>query len=54
MKLQVALDFLRENLKPTPKEVAIKVAKEVAEYTDIVEAGCPMNFVEGLQFIRDL
>ena len=54
MKLQVALDFLREDLKPTPKEVAIKVAKEVAEYTDIVEAGCPMNFVEGLQFIRDL
>jgi len=54
MKLQVALDFLRGDLKPVPKDVAIKVAKEVAEYTDIIEAGCPMNFLEGLQFIRDL
>jgi len=54
MKLQIALDFLREDLKPVPKDVAIKIAKETADYTDLIEAGCPMNFLEGLQFIRDL
>lgn len=47
MKLQVALDFLE-------KDAAIRIAKEVAEYADIIQAGIPVNFVEGLQFIRDL
>jgi len=47
LKLQVALDFLE-------KDAAIRIAKEVAEYADIIQAGVPVNFVEGLHFIRDL
>jgi len=54
MKLQIALDFLREDFKPEPKELALKVAKDTAEYIDIIEAGCPMNFLYGLQFVRDV
>jgi len=54
MRLQIALDFLREDFKPEPKELAMKIAKDTAQYIDIIEAGCPMNFLYGLQFIRDV
>lgn len=54
MRLQIALDFLREDFKPESKEKALKIAKDTADYIDIIEAGCPMNFLYGVQFVRDV
>ena len=46
MKLQIALDFLE-------LEDALRIAREVIDYIDIVEIGTPLILREGLKAVRE-